>query len=206
MDDSTRQLEEQLGKLRAPALSPELMARLEAAADGSLTSTAATQQSLEARLGACKPAPLRDSLLADLEATMAKVDFQTASTVLAFPASRKARPRFQWRAAAAVALLGALSALFLQPKDQGPTAMQDPHAPRGATSPSRPANPSIVPADAIRQISNTSDEGVIWHSERPHRVLKVVYKEQVTLKQADGSTRVVERPRVEYYLVPTESD
>jgi hypothetical protein len=65
----------------------------------------------------------------------------------------------------------------------------------------------LVPAGFDRGLSEASDEGVVWQSaNRPHRVLKVVYQERVTLKDSAGRTYQVEQPRVEYILVPAKTD
>ena len=47
----------------------------------------------------------------------------------------------------------------------------------------------LTPAEFSRKLSETSDEGIIWPSnQQPRRVLKVVYKDLVTMKRPDGST------------------
>ena len=110
-----------------------------------------------------------------------------------------------WSAAAAVAILGALSALLIpNPKQANPNIAQQPNS--GDPSPI-PASAELTPASFSRQLSETSDEGIIWQDNNtPHRVVKVVYKDRVILKRADGTSTEVIQPRVEYYVVPTHSD
>ena len=47
---------------------------------------------------------------------------------------------------------------------------------------------------------------IVQENQLPHRLLKVVYMDRVTLKDADGRTYQVEQPRIEYILVPATAD
>ena len=65
----------------------------------------------------------------------------------------------------------------------------------------------LVPAGFNRGLSEASDEGVVWQAnDQPHRVVKVVYIDKVTMKDGNGRTYQMERPRVEYILVPAKID
>jgi hypothetical protein len=78
-----------------------------------------------------------------------------------------------------------------------------------ATSPpiTAPASLNLVPASFNRGLSEVHDEGVVWKSNnQPHTVVRVVYKDLITLKDANGRTFQVERPRIEYMLVPAKTD
>ena len=64
-----------------------------------------------------------------------------------------------------------------------------------------------MPADFRHSLAETRDEGLIWQSnQQPHRMLKFVYMDSVTLKDSAGRTYQVEQPRVEYILVPANPD
>jgi hypothetical protein len=64
-----------------------------------------------------------------------------------------------------------------------------------------------VPAGLNRGLREARDEGVVLNNKRlPHRILKFVYNEQVTYKDAEGRTYQVEQPRVEYLIVPAKTD
>jgi hypothetical protein len=93
-------------------------------------------------------------------------------------------------------------------RNDAPLAGENRSTPENAISP--PANPGpsvLTPAGLNRGLSEATDEGVILHgNNRPHRVLKFVYREQVTLKDPQGRTYQVERPRVEYLIVPAKTD
>jgi hypothetical protein len=76
-----------------------------------------------------------------------------------------------------------------------------------ATAAAAPASGELIPAGFNSGLSEAVDQGVIWQpDQQPHRVLKVVYKDCVTLKDANGGTYQVERPRVEYILVPADTN
>lgn len=196
-------IENDLRQLHAAALDDALLARLEACADGVWTRLSPAELEFEHRLRAIAPAPLPDSLMASLESKLAGVPFQAAAPkIVRFPeaGSRTARRSGGWWAAAAVALLGALAGSFVP---FGSTEKPVAAAPSVRPAPAAP----LVPAGFNRDLRETSDEGVIWHSSKqPHRVLKVVYQERVTLKDAAGRTYEVEQPRVEYILVPAKTD
>ncbi len=184
-----------------------MLDRLEAAADGSLTTLGPLEKQLEAELRKIRPAALPATLLQALEAHTQGLPRPGSPAVVPFPARHPATAhnRKWWSAAAAVAILGALSALLIPngaPSDK-PIAGQ---AQNPGLSEHPSVNTEITPTGFSRQVSETSDEGIIWPSAKPHRVVKVVYKERVTMKRADGSTYEVEQPRVEYYVVPTDSD
>ena len=69
------------------------------------------------------------------------------------------------------------------------------------------AHGNFIPAGFNRGLSEVHDEGVVWKSNsQPHSVVRVVYKDLVTLKDASGRTVQVEQPRVEYMLVPAKTD
>jgi hypothetical protein len=207
MPDDLSSIENDLLQIRASGLDESLLARLEACAEGSWTNLDPLEIHMERRLSAIAPAPLPDALMARLEATLSAVPFPTAAPkIVSFPgrAAAAKRPQRQWwGAAAAVALFGALAG-WLVPHDQGGktiTASPKP-APRYPA-----AGSSLVPAAFNRGLSQASDEGILMPSNnQPHRVLKVVYRDRVTLKDAQGRTYQVEQPRVEYILVPAKTN
>ncbi len=209
--DPSPSLENDLRQLRAAALDESLLARIEACADGSIARLDPAELEFEQRLRGMIPKGLSPELLASLEATAATVPFPAAEPkIVHFPVREPAssqsvrRGRQWWGAAAAVALFGALAG-WLVPSGNPvqPVAGSRPSAP--LMRPNAPA--SLVPASFNRGLSVASDEGVIWHSsQQPHRVLKVVYQDRVTLKDAAGRTYQVEQPRVEYIFVPAKTD
>lgn len=201
----------ELRELRAAPLDESLLSRLEACTDGTITQLDPIELEFEHRLRGVMPAALSEEFFAALEATLSTAPYPSATAkIVSFPGReptpiRRFNHRHQWwGAAAAVALLGALAGWWLPTGNPKPSlAHSSPPAPT-----IRPAVvPSLVPATFNRNLSEATDEGVIWHtSKQPHRVLKVVYRESVTLKDTSGRTYQVEQPRIEYILVPTKTD
>jgi hypothetical protein len=121
------------------------------------------------------------------------------------PSHAKPRRPF-WAAAAAVALIGGASAQQIPPasKSAAPIARQMETAPDIDTA---AADRSMVPASFNRGVSQVSDEGVIWNSKaQPHTIVRVEYQDRITLKDRNGRTFQIEKPRVQYMLVPAKTD
>jgi hypothetical protein len=218
-------LENDLRSLHAAGLNAKLLARLDASSEGTLTRLDPLETHLEHQLRASRPAPLPTHLQASLEAILATVPFPAASpNIVRFPgkngAAASKHQRNWWpAAAAAVAILGAfagwqlpsggkpdpLAATGNPPAASTPPAVAASPRARAGTTPAD--SPALTPAAFRRGLSAASDEGVIWQNERqPHRVLKFVYRDHVTLKDAAGRTWQVEQPRVEYLIVPAKTD
>lgn len=214
MSPDLQELEAKLSALRPAALDSELVARLADSVTGDLTTLTPATAELETALRRLRPAPLPAALTAALTATAAPA----APAIIPFPAAAQPAARVShWNrqmlaAAAAVAILGASAALFLPHagSPQSPVAANPPAAPHIEPSPASavaaPAS-NMVPAAYHTGLSQASDEGVIWQDPtQPRRVVKVVYWDRVTLTDADGRKVEVEKPRVEYILVPEKVD
>ena len=207
-------LESALRQLRPAALDDALLDRLEACTRDSWTQLDPASDRFAGQLGQVAPAALPPALLASLEHTLRDVPFPGSENIVAFPQAPAHRPhRSWWRSAAAVALIGAASALFIpagRHRANPATAHNPTRQPATTTTtttlPSPTAN-RLVPAGFHRSLAETHDEGVVWPSnQQPHRMLKVVYMDRVTLKDSSGRTYQVEQPRVEYILVPAAAD
>ena len=214
MKKDTQDLEKQLHDHQAVELDDGLLDRLEAAAEGTLTELTEDEVKFEAELRAIQPHGLRPEVLEELETAVEGIPAPTQVHVLPFSRQEANRPRRVLRfdpiwagVAAAVALLGMLTSLLMDPVG-GPASNLADNKPQPALSaPVLAAAPdSDFPAEFTRALSQTQDEGIIWGENKdPHRVLKVTYTDRVSMKRKDGSTYQVEKPRVEYYLVPTDS-
>jgi hypothetical protein len=76
-----------------------------------------------------------------------------------------------------------------------------------AIIPNSPEPSNFAPASFNRNLSETRDEGVIWRGKnQPHRVMRLTYMDQVTVTGADGKPVTVEKPRVEYVIIPEKVD
>lgn len=209
-DPST--LEEELCKLQAAPLDEALLARLEASAEGTWTQLTREELRFEERLRRSSPARLSADFLAELESITRGVHFPVNEKILLFPngaPAAKARPhRPMWATAAAVAIIGAATALLMPTQELAETAASNGSGgiigrPPAAANAAR----NFVPATFNRGLSAVHDEGVIWKSNtEPQRVVRVVFIDQMTLKDASGRTIEVEQPRVEYMLVPARTD
>jgi len=201
-------IEAELRKVRPADLDVKLLDRLDACADESWAELSPAEAREEQQLRAITPTQLSPALMASLEATLRDIPFSQAETIIAFPVKKPtAQPsrRGWWGAAAAVALTGAITALLI-PVNPSPHQIAG-TSPKNPITPSSPTTGELIPAGFNRGLSEATDEGVIWQSNQtPHRVLKMVYKEQVTLKDANGRIYQMEQPRVEYILVPTKTD
>ena len=200
-------LEPELRGLHPAMLGDALLTRLEAAAEGTLTRLSPGEIRFETQLRSSSPARLSPAFMASLESIVREVPFPVGENILLFPkaAVRTRRTRPIWGAAAAVALIGAATALMV-PAGKSPV---NPTRQAAVTSPPviASARPNLVPASFNRGLSEIHDEGVVWKSNtQPHTVVRVVYKDLITLKEANGRTFQVERPRVEYMLVPAKTD
>ena len=207
MSSDSSSIENDLRQLGAAPLDEALLARLEACADGTWTHLDPVELELEQRLRGIAPARMSSSLMASLEAAVAGVPFaREAPKIVRFPereAKTARQARTWWSAAAAVALFGGLAGLLVPAGHSEKTAASRPARP---VIQSASADP-LIPAGFNRGLKEASDQGVIWQSsQQPHRVLKVVYQERVTLKDSSGKTYQVEQPRVEYILVPAKTN
>lgn len=203
------QLESDLRQLRPAAIEENLLDRLDACADGSWTALDPAEIAFEKQLRCIAPAKLPAGLAASLEATLSGAAFPNLEKIVPFPSRGTTEPerkRGWWSAAAVVALTGAITALLVPMKHEGGHIATAPSK-NTVTQPSSAPTDKLVPAGFKSGVSEASDEGVIWQNKnRAHRVLKVVYKDLVTLKDANGGTYQVEQPRVEYILVPAQAD
>ncbi len=205
MNHDLHDLESSLAGLRPSRADQALLERLESAADGSLTELTVSELRFESLLSSQRPAALPAEFFASLEKVVASTPFPVGEKIVMFTKGnvapknvRRFRPML---AAAAVALLGGMTALMMPtgtiPKTGGPTVSNP--------IPSRTSG-SFVPAGYGNNVQTASDEGVVWKENRPHRVVRVVFKERASFINAHGERVEVEQPRVEYILVPEKID
>ncbi len=209
MNHDPPSLEAELRELKAVAFDEAFLSRLEAAADGTLTQLNQEELRFEAFLRGVAPAALTLDFLNRLETVVHDVPFPVNDKIVVLPRVTPAVPtrrkRPMWGAAAAVALIGAGTAL-LMPSSKAPTTVARNGAPV-TPSPVRPAGGNFVPATFNRRLSEVRDEGVVWKTKtQPHSVVRVVYKDKITHKDKDGRVYQIEQPRVEYMLVPAKTN
>ncbi len=204
-------IETELRRLRPAGLDESLLARLEECSEGIWTEPTPDELKCEQHLREMPPASLPPALLASLEEAALDIPFPTQSTIVSFPNRDSAhQPRHRtawWASAAAVALLGAATALLIPIERTANNLAEAPPAATPEVIVPAPPNDKLTPAGFHRGLSEASDQGVIWQDDnRPHRVLKFVYRDRLTLKDDAGRTYQADQPRVEYILVPEKTD
>jgi hypothetical protein len=153
------------------------------------------------------PAGMPEGLISRMEAAMA--GWQDAASdeeekVVPFPKVEEERQggssRGFWSAAAAVAIFGAVVALVL-PDSKGD------HEVAGPAVDSSYAAVSFTPTNMDRNIVQASDRGVVFTSDdRPHRLVRVQYVDRLEYRNAVGAELHVEKPTVNFVLIPVETD
>lgn len=208
MDLERHKLEAELGAMKPMALDDALTERLMAAIDGRAGETGPELAPLAERLGSMKPVALSPELTERLMAKVDHVPFRADEKLVLFPGVAKERKetakRRPWlAAAAAVAMAGALSALWMSPAKQETIAAKPE---RIQSSPvAAGTDGHFMPANFGSDIQNTTDLGVRWNGEaRPVRLVRVTYQDRMHLQNEKGEEVVVTVPRVEYVVLPEE--
>lgn len=206
----SKELEQALRDLHPADLDQDFLARLEAAADDQLATLGEAEIRFERSLRNHTPKALSQEFMLSLEKVVANVQFPINDKIVLFPktaplvkpANRRNRP--MWAAAAAVALIGASTALLMPDRTPATGIV--------AKNPGATSAPAQTPSNYSPYVFNTGfsdakDEGISWHqADRPHRIVRVNYIDRITMKNAEGKTIVVEQPRTEYILVPEKMD
>jgi hypothetical protein len=210
MPDDLATLEADLSDLCPAALDEKLLQRLEACTEGILDQLNLDETRLEEYFRGTRPVRLTPEFLASLEAIVHEVPFAVDEKIVLFPKAANVQVRHGrplWGAAAAVALIGALSALLLPTgKTAAVVSGQARPAPDRTVAVASPF-PDFAPASFNRGISEIRDEGVVWESKnQPQTRVRVVFMDRITLKDTSGRTIVVEQPRVEYMMLPAQTD
>lgn len=212
MNDEFHDLEASLASLRPALPDAAFLARLESAAQGSLVIPTVEETRLEHSLSGHRPVALPADFFASLEKIVANTPFQVDEKIVLFTkgnaAAGQARRFRPMLAAAAVALMGAVTALMVPGGSTGAATGKGAVA---STAPARPLNPNVdavnfSPAGYGRNVQEAKDEGIVWSDNRPFRRVRVVYKEIGSFINAEGKRIEVETPRTEYILVPEKMD
>jgi hypothetical protein len=162
---------------------------------------------MERELSKLSPSALDVGVQERLLETVTRVPVPVNEKVVLFPGKskpvEKASSRRPWlAAAAAVAVMGGFSALMMGPQQgSGPVA--------GKPAPQAPVSSAkeLVPASVGSKVSEAQDEGLIWTRDgKPMRRVKVIYMDKVKYAGEDGKIVEMERPRVEWLLVPEKID
>ncbi|MEM9080662.1 MAG: hypothetical protein AAGC74_08240 [Verrucomicrobiota bacterium] len=160
-------------------------------------------QKLEDELRRISPSPLSSEVVARMAEAMDRWedDVPAEAKVVPFPTAKTERNsagswRPMWAAAAAVALMGALSGLIFPGGGDGIVSLNE----LGPVPVVRQA--SLVPVAAERNV-NSIDAGVIRNRQGdPMQVIRIVREDQADFKTRSNIGIKVTRPQVDFYVVP----
>lgn len=205
MDAEFQELEDTLKGLRPAAPDAACMERLLAAVESRL---AMADPTVERDLSRLTPVPLDPHLAVRMLETVSRVPFAVDEKVVLFPGpskpAEKSRDRRSWiAAAAAVAVLGAFSAVMMEAPDALPRTVVENRSVSRTPSPAS----GFIPASVGSGVQDAKDEGVMWTPDgKPMRMVRVIYMDRVKYLNEAGKVIEVERPRVEYLMVPEKID
>ena len=166
----------------------------------------------EEELERLAPAALPEGLIARMEAAMdGWQDAEREEKVVPFPAKEDVKfGGGLWKAAAAVAILGAAVALLIPAEESSSTtvaSISPSSNSRGGWVERDVAPVSFSPLSAERDVVRTDSQGMIMmKGDTPHRCVRVEYMEHYEFKGEDGQTLRVSKPAVNYVLIPVRPD
>ena len=219
-------LEQQLHELLPVNISSELFLRLETSMignEGEISATVESFENLEIHLENITPASMPSDMIDRMARAMdnwheqVPVDEKLVAFNEGLGREKKTRKSYglgMWSAAAAVALLGAFSALVMPNFTQdaktvvtaetGKNAMQINSA-NLVTASSMANNARLVQDSLSHKVTNTSDQGMVLSGDKvPHRCIRVEYTDRVVVEGKDGRQMEINCPGVEYILIPVE--
>ncbi|MGJ8658037.1 MAG: hypothetical protein ACSHX6_16435 [Akkermansiaceae bacterium] len=170
---------------------------------------------IEAQLANLSPTQMPDDMLIRMEQAMMAWEthlpveekivpfnqLENSAPATATPA-RKNNHLQVWGAAAAIALLTSVTAVFMGGNSpETPVVAQNQHTSAVAVE-DRVATNSAP--ELSRNITHASNEGITYagKNEEPFKVLRIEYTEKVTTHDKDGKPVVTEKPCVEHVLIP----
>lgn len=208
MDSEFQDIEDALKAIRPASLAPASMDRFLAAVEGRGLASDPALRSVESSLESMTPRAVRSQVADAMLATVSAVPFPVDEKVVLFPgtskpAGKSASRRPWYAAAAAVAVAGAFSAMMV---DQPRVKSGSPVASVESRIPTRQPT-GFVPASVGSGLEEAKDEGVMWTNDgKPVRMVRVIYMDKAKYRNAQGKIIEVERPRVEYLMVPEKID
>jgi hypothetical protein len=208
MDSEIQDIEDTLKVLRPASLAPASMDRFLAAIEGRGQAVDPTLASVEKTLNSMTPLSVPVKSAEVMLATVSAVPFPVDEKVVLFPGASKptgkpASRRPWYAAAAAVAVAGAFSAMMVeQPGEKSGGSLVG----SGSAIPLRQPT-GFVPASVGSGLEEAKDEGVMWTTDgKPVRMVRVIYMDKAKYRSPQGEIIEVDRPRVEYLMVPEKID
>lgn len=225
-----RELEEQLSSMVPCALLEQQTEQFATAmgceAEQCLCDDESGLDELEKHLEQISPATMRTDILSRMVSAMDTWYEQVPveEKVVSFRGkesdvpTRRARSGGMIAAAAAVAVLGAAAALVMpgfmtgENNHQAPTAYTPPadHVNDRNVHLSgnvEPADAWVVPVSSGYKVVNSRDRGLVMTADNtPHRCIQLHSLETIKLEDESGREITIERPSVNYLLVPVEAN
>ncbi len=175
---------------------------------------------LEGHLQGIAPATLSEDVLGRMASAMDRwhEHVPEEEKVVSFDKGKARHPKRKsggmLAAAAAVAMLGAISALVLPQysghQDQGTVQSFTTSPPIVSSENVQPASAQslrVIPGSLSQKIVNARHEGIVMsRDQRPLRCIRVEYMEKVKVRDENGNIKEVERPRVDRMLIPLETN
>lgn len=168
----------------------------------------------EEELERLSPGSMPEGLIARMEAAMENweseegVSPDPVDKVVPFPRAvavdRGGAPR--WAAAAAVAVLGALTAVFLTSESEPGSNQQAGSSSTGTIAPERAQPVVFAPEVATRKVLRASDEGMLDDGRHPMGVMRYDYVDRVVFRNELGEELHMEVPSVGWRVFPLVTD
>lgn len=219
-----RELEQMLSSLVPRTLSGDTAELLAASVDaGVCPGNADGLGELEKHLGEISPATMRTDVLSRMVRAMDSwhEHVPVEEKVVSFGTRNDGakgsgkQPGGMLAAAAAVALLGAVTALVLPratPEDAGDPAVAS-HPVDAAGSDYDVSGQTghkqawLVPDALSHRVVNTADAGIVMAgNQTPHRCIRLDGMETIKMLDEDGREIVIDRPSVSFVLIPVETN
>ncbi len=161
---------------------------------------------LEQQLADLSPSPLSESILSRMEQAMIswEIHLPVEEKIVPFETPAKRKSYFSvWSAAAAVALMGTVGAIFMNSTDE-PSSDQLATFVINEDTPQQPVA-SSMPTHFSHQLTNASNEGITYAAdEKPYKVFRIEYTKDVKYTDADGKIVIKQEPVVQVILVPVD--
>lgn len=223
------ELEQQLQSLVPSSVSQDLFVSMEQSmnnAGGEASSIPGDFDNLEVHLEQMAPASMPMDMLDRMERAMDRWHEQVPveEKVVQFgedeselESTRKQSGGGMLAAAAAVAMLGAVTALvmphlFKESDSNINTPIASNHdvsvdSQASVVSHVEPRDAWLVPDSLSHNVTNTSDRGVVLSDDNiPHRCIQVDYVDRVKVMDDEGREFEIKRPGVRYMLLPVETN
>jgi len=256
LDDELQAIEIQLAQLTPRAMSGDMLVRMEQlmgqwgepeigvgpeSLDSAQPVAGGDLTDLEVHLDGLSPALMSDELLTRMSEAMDRWQEQDTAAEKVVPfqkanhqPTRHFFSRGMLSAAAAVAVMGAVTALVMPRMSNSPdgetlaaggaaptqlsegfdnSAFGGHAASNRVLSGTKLSNPAVAPANWVKsapvshKVTSTRDSGVIYSADNtPHRCIRIDYIDKIKVRNNEGCEIEIKKPGVNYMLIPVETN